>query len=38
LVCSNGFRTRIYDQNGKQIVGEENIRKEIERRKAEWNQ
>ena len=38
LVCSNGFRTRIYDQNGKQIVGEENIRKKIKRRRAEWNQ
>jgi len=37
LICNN-FRSRIYDQNGKQIVGEENIRKEIERRQAQWDQ
>ena len=37
LICGN-FRTRIYDQKGKQIVGEENIRKEIKRREELWEQ
>lgn len=33
------FRARIYDPNtGERIVGEENIRKEIERRQAQWRQ
>lgn len=33
LICPSNFRTRIYDQqSGKLIVGEENIRAEIERR------
>jgi len=38
LVCPSDFRARIYDQNGKQIVGEKNIRKEIERREEQWEQ
>src|SRR4051794_10574907 len=30
LICPSNFRTRIYDtKTGKQIIGEENIRKEI---------
>ena len=37
LICPSNFRSRIYDLNtGKQIVGEENIRKEIERREEQW--
>jgi len=27
-----------YDENGNQIIGQDNIRKEVERRRAEWNQ
>jgi len=38
LIRPSSFRSRIYDQNGKQIVGEENIRKEIERREEQWEQ
>ena len=38
LICPSNFRVRIYDQNGKQIVGEKNIRREIERRRAQWEQ
>jgi len=38
LICSN-FRIKVYDKKtGKEIVGEENIRKEIERREANWEQ
>ena len=39
LICPSGFRARIYDpKTGKQIVGKENVRKEIDRRKAQWEQ
>lgn len=38
LIFPSGFRSRIYDQNGKQIVGKENIRKEIKRRETQWEQ
>jgi len=36
LIYPNGFQRRIYDPDtGKQIVGEENIRKEVNRREAQ---
>lgn len=39
LIALGDFRARIYDINtGEQIVGEENIRKEIERRQELWDQ
>lgn len=38
LICPSPFR-RIYDpKTGEQIVGEENIRKEVNRREAQWRQ
>src|SRR5438045_783491 len=34
LIFPSGQRVKIYDENGNQIVGEENIRREIEKREA----
>lgn len=38
LIFPSGQRVKIYDENGNQIVGEENIRREIEKREANWEQ
>ena len=38
LIFPSEHRVAVYDENGNQIVGEENIRREIEKREAEWEQ
>jgi len=37
LIFPDGRRARIYDKHGQVVVGEENIRREIERREEEWD-
>jgi len=38
LIFPSGYRVKVFDVNGNEIFGEENIRREIEKREAEWEE